>query len=104
MKGGKGVPYNIELARKYYIKATENDTTGTAYNYLGGTYMDESGENDRIAVSYFQKAVELGNPNAMFRLWIYMSEGRGGLQSDIQKEVDLLKQAAEKKNIRQLII
>jgi TPR repeat protein len=97
---GKGVPYNIELARKYYIKATENDTTGTAYNYLGGTYMDESGENDRIAVSYFQKAVELGNPNAMFRLWIYMSEGRGGLQSDIQKEVDLLKQAAEKKEYK----
>ena len=59
-ESGLGVPLNIDLARRYYERAAEQDETGMAYNFLGGTYMndEETESNERKAVHYFQKAIE----------------------------------------------
>lgn len=56
-ESGLGVPLNIDLARRYYERAAEQDETGMAYNFLGGTYMndEETENNERKAVHYFQK-------------------------------------------------
>lgn len=61
-ESGLGVPLNIDLARRYYERAAEQDETGMAYNFLGGTYMndEETESNERKAVHYFQKAIEQG--------------------------------------------
>ena len=62
-ESGLGVPLNIDLASRYYERAAEQDETGMAYNFLGGTYIndEETENNERKAVHYFQKAIELGN-------------------------------------------
>ena len=96
-ESGLGVPLNIDLARRYYERAAE---TGMAYNFLGGTYMndEETESNERKAVHYFQKAIELGNTNAMFRISYYLHNGKGGLQVDIPREIELLTEASKRGN------
>ena len=93
---GMGVPRNIDLAKKYYERATEYDKTGQAYNFLGGIYMnaERTDENERKAVFYLQKAIEQGNANAMWRICYYLHNGRGGLQPDNQRELELLTEAS----------
>ncbi|WP_410083930.1 SEL1-like repeat protein [Barnesiella intestinihominis] len=99
-ESGLGVPLNIDLARRYYERAAEQDETGMAYNFLGGTYMndEETESNERKAVHYFQKAIELGNTNAMFRISYYLHNGKGGLQVDIPREIELLTEASKRGN------
>lgn len=99
-ESGLGVPLNIDLARRYYERAAEQDETGMAYNFLGGTYMndEETENNERKAVHYFQKAIELGNTNAMFRISYYLHNGKGGLQVDIPREIELLTEASKRGN------
>ncbi|WP_417179109.1 TIR domain-containing protein [Barnesiella intestinihominis] len=99
-ESGLGVPLNIDLARRYYERAAEQDETGMAYNFLGGTYMndEETESNERKAVHYFQKAIELGNTNAMFRISYYLHNGKGGLQVDIPREIELLTEASKHGN------
>ncbi|WP_418217042.1 TIR domain-containing protein [Barnesiella intestinihominis] len=99
-ESGLGVPLNIDLARRYYEQAAEQDETGMAYNFLGGTYMndEETESNERKAVHYFQKAIELGNTNAMFRISYYLHNGKGGLQVDILREIELLTEASKRGN------
>lgn len=99
-ESGLGVPLNINLARRYYERAAEQDETGMAYNFLGGTYMndEETESNERKAVHYFQKAIELGNTNAMFRISYYLHNGKGGLQVDIPREIELLTEASKRGN------
>lgn len=99
-ESGLGVPLNIDLARRYYEQAAEQDETGMAYNFLGGTYMndEETESNERKAVHYFQKAIELGNTNAMFRISYYLHNGKGGLQVDIPREIELLTEASKRGN------
>lgn len=99
-ESGLGVPLNIDLARRYYERAAEQDETGMAYNFLGGTYMndEETESNERKAVHYFQKAIELGNTNAMFRISYYLHNGKGGLQVDIPREIELLTEASKRRN------
>lgn len=99
-ESGLGVPLNIGLARRYYERAAEQDETGMAYNFLGGTYMndEETESNERKAVLYFQKAIELGNTNAMFRISYYLHNGKGGLQVDIPREIELLTEASKRGN------
>lgn len=94
---GIGVPKNIDLARKYYERAAEEDETGMAYNFLGGTFMvaEETESNERKAVEYFQKAIELGNADAMIRICFYLHNGRGGLKPNIHKEIELLTNASK---------
>lgn len=94
---GIGAPRNIDLARKYYERAAEEDHTGMAYNFLGGTFMvaEETDSNERKAVYYLQKAIELGNAEAMSRICFYLHNGRGGLQPDIHKEIELLTNASK---------
>lgn len=99
-ESGLGVPLNIDLARRYYERAAEQDETGMAYNFLGGTYMndEETESNERKAMHYFQKAIELGNTNAMFRISYYLHNGKGGLQVDIPREIELLTEASKRGN------
>ncbi len=99
-ESGLGVPLNIDLARRYYERAAEQDETGMAYNFLGGTYMndEETESNERKAVHYFQKAIELGNTNAMFRISYYLHNSKGGLQVDIPREIELLTEASKRGN------
>ena len=99
-ESGLGVPLNIDLARRYYERAAEQDEIGMAYNFLGGTYMndEETESNERKAVHYFQKAIELGNTNAMFRISYYLHNGKGGLQVDIPREIELLTEASKRGN------
>ena len=99
-ESGLGVPLNIDLARRYYERAAEQDETGMAYNFLGGTYMndEETESNERKAVHYFQKAIELGNTNAMFRISYNLHNGKGGLQVDIPREIELLTEASKRGN------
>lgn len=99
-ESGLGVPLNIDLARRYYERAAEQDETGMAYNFLGGTYMndEETESNEQKAVHYFQKAIELGNTNAMFRISYYLHNGKGGLQVDIPREIELLTEASKRGN------
>ena len=99
-ESGLGVPLNIDLARRYYERAAEQDETGMAYNFLGGTYMndEETENNERKAVHYFQKAREWVNTNAMFRISYYLHNGKGGLQVDIPREIELLTEASKRGN------
>ena len=99
-ESGLGVPLNIDLARRYYERAAEQDETGMAYNFLGGTYMndEETESNERKAVHYFQKAIELGITIAMFRISYYLHNGKGGLQVDIPREIELLTEASKRGN------
>lgn len=92
-ESGLGVPLNIDLARRYYERAAEQDETGMAYNFLGGTYM-----NDEETESNERKAIELGNTNAMFRISYYLHNGKGGLQVDIPREIELLTEASKRGN------
>ena len=59
---------------------------------------EETESNERKAVHYFQKAIELGNTNAMFRISYYLHNGKGGLQVDIPREIELLTEASKRGN------
>lgn len=92
---GRGTTVNLDLARKYYEQAAALDDD-EAYDFLGGTYMAENAteEEDRKAVYYLKKAVDRKNANAMFRLSIYVRRGEGGMEKNLEYELDLLHESS----------
>ena len=78
------VPFDFELATKYYEKASnhKNNTTGNADFYLGVLFLDKK-INDE-AEEWFKKAVNKGNIEAKNNLaYLYAMERRNLKESEI---------------------
>ena len=90
---------DYEKAAYWYTKATEQDyapsQTNLGYLYLMGYGVEQS---DKKAIEYFQKSAEHGHPEGLY--WYghmyegYGEEGRGELDKNILKAIELYDESA----------
>jgi len=90
-----GVSKDSELAKKWYIKAIENDNI-QALADLGDVYHDE--ENFEKALDLFLKAAEKDNTRAIFMLGYLYQHGQG-VNQDYQKAQEYYLKAKQKNHI-----
>ena len=98
---GVGVTKDLNNAVEYLKKAADQKDPESIVN-LGNLYANEDNRSiydESKAVQLFQQAADLGHGRGLFRLSYYYLFGRGGLQKDIKKGIELMTQAAEKDEV-----
>jgi TPR repeat protein len=91
---GDGVPRDLNAAESWFLKAEERGETLGTLNL--GLLYDEQGEAEK-AISYFRRAADSGQPQAMFSLYTAYWDGRG-VGTDHSQAVKWLTKAAETGN------
>lgn len=81
----------------YWLQESARNGSGPAASLLGQLYdIGELLEKDEIkAAEWFQLGVNLKDPTSQHKLGLYHISGRGGLNKDIEKGINLLKSSAD---------
>jgi len=80
---GEGVQRDYNKATKFYGMAAENGTALSQYN-LGVLYNDRL-KNGKLALYWFTKAVESGDPDSARQLMYLFIDGDTGVDKDLSK-------------------
>lgn len=94
---GKGVKKDYKKAEEWFSKAVAQGYAPAMFN-LAVLYGDPQAEmlNPEKVMSLYQKAAKLGNLGALFNLAWHYENGKGGLEKNIPKAIELYRKAAEK--------
>lgn len=96
-----GLPKSLGMAFVYWQKAIDlgyddKNKLGKVYYKMGFYYKQGIGvqQDSNEAVNYWEKAVELGNSDAMYKLALCYKYGKG-VEQDVSKAKSLLQMASE---------
>lgn len=88
---GYGVKENQNMARKYYIAAAKNNNPIAQYT-LAEYFLDSrNAQNRKLGLIWLNKAVELGNPQAIMKQGELYAEGK-----DLTKDTNMARTLLEK--------
>ncbi|CAK5025571.1 unnamed protein product [Meloidogyne enterolobii] len=96
LTGGKGVPMDLQAARKYFQIAADAGSA-QANGYLGRMYLEGTSatpQNNDTALKYFTKAADKGNSIGQAGIGIMYLYGYG-IKADSQKALKFFAAAAE---------
>ena len=90
LMNGLGITENIEEGWSWYKTAAKDDSEA---QYLYAWHCIEE-KNEKLGISYIQKAVENGCKNATYDLAGFYSYGMYGCQENLDKSIELHESAA----------
>ena len=97
---GMGVEKDIEIAKTYFKKGAEYNEPECVY-YLGASNLLDDG-NIEDAKKFFDKALELGNPNAYLGYWFIATKYSEKTEENKAKAEEMIQKMIETKNAHAL--
>jgi TPR repeat protein len=93
---GTGVPLDVQLAERWYLKAASTDVPHAQY-YLASLYRDA--EQYQRAIEWFQRAAAQGYPPAFYALGKAYYFG-AGVSQDREKAFEYFEEASRRGHLR----
>ena len=91
---GSGVPLDLAIARKCYLRAAEQGSASAQYN-VALIYLKGAGVEPDLAaaLTWFERAADQGEPRALYNLGVMYAKG-DGLEQNVRHAYLLFQRAA----------